>query len=166
MKYTLYLDMDGVLCDFDKAYRALDHDKVDRLMFRYATMELRIFETLDPMPDARILLNYVSRIPDVTCEILTSMGTYDPVQGNAAMMQKMNWLRSHNIPYKPNFVRSKIEKANYANPNTILIDDSPGCVNPFNSAGGNAILHKTAPDTIAQLEKLLSGLRGLEALRA
>ena len=33
---TLYLDMDGVLCNFDKAYRKIDPEQADRKKFRDA----------------------------------------------------------------------------------------------------------------------------------
>ena len=118
---TLYLDMDGVLCDFEKAYHKLDPEKADRKKFRDAVMVHKIFENLDFMPDTRELLNHVSRLNNITVEILTSMGTHDPFQANSAKHQKMHWLDKHNIPYKANFVHSKEEKAKYATPSSILI---------------------------------------------
>ena len=44
---TLYLDMDGVLCNFDKAYRAFDPKKEDRKKFRESVMTYKIFEDLE-----------------------------------------------------------------------------------------------------------------------
>lgn len=162
---TLYLDMDGVLCNFDKAYRAYDPEKSDRKRFRQAVMEYRIFEDLEFMPDAQELLNHVSRMNGITVEILTSMGTFDVVQGNAAKFQKIKWLNNKNIPYKPNFVRSKDEKAKYANATSILVDDSIGCVKPFNVAGGHGILHTNSLDSIRQIDQVIRGISGINALR-
>ena len=163
---TIYLDMDGVLCNFDKAYRAYDPYKEDRKKFRQAVLEYRIFETLEMMPDTQELLNHVSRLRGVNIEILTSVGTFDKSQGEAAKMQKIKWLNDHNIPYRTNFSRNKEEKSNWAMPNSILIDDSAGCVAPFIAKGGNAILHKHSSDTIRILDSLILQLRALEALRA
>jgi hypothetical protein len=164
---TLYLDMDGVLANFDKTYRAYDPTNLfDRKKFRSAVFDYKIFEDLEFMPDAQELLNYVSRLNNINVQILTSMGTHDPIQGNEAKRQKLSWLDKHNIPYKANFVRTKSEKAKYATPNSILVDDSPGCIDPFNSAGGNGILHKTSAETVRMLETLILQLRALNSLRA
>jgi hypothetical protein len=165
MMITLYLDMDGVLCNFDKAYRTYDPQKADRKRFRQAVMEYHIFEDLEFMPDTQELLNYVSKLDGITIEILTSLGTYEADQGNAAKSQKLHWLNKNNIPYKANFVRSKQEKANYAHPQAILVDDSIGCINPFNIANGYGILHTKSSDTIQQIHDTIRIIRGLHALR-
>jgi len=162
---TLYLDMDGVLCNFDKAYRKLDPEKADRKKFREAVFTYKIFEDLEFMPDAQELLNYVCKLDDINIQILTSMGTFDAEQGNAAKYQKMHWLESKNIPYKANFVRSKQEKANFAHENAILIDDSIGCIKPFTEKGGHGILHTRSSDTIHQLRATINGISGVSALK-
>lgn len=163
---TLYLDMDGVLCNFDKAYRVFDPQKSDRKRFAQAVLDYRIFEDLEFMPDAQELLNHVSKLDDIKIQILTSMGTFDVIQGNAAKYQKMFWLNKHNIPYVPNFVRTKHEKANYATPESILIDDSIGCITPFNAAMGHGILHINTKDTIKILDATIDSIRALKALRS
>jgi len=162
---TLYLDMDGVLCNFDKAYRKLDPEKADRKKFREAVFTYKIFEDLEFMPDAQELLNYVCKLDDIRIEILTSMGTFDAEQGNAARYQKLKWLDSKNIPYKANFVRSKEEKAKFAHDKAILVDDSTGCINPFTAKGGHGILHTRSSDTIQQIHETIRGIRGLSALK-
>ena len=160
---TLYLDMDGVLADFNKEYIKFDPLKDDRKKFRSAVLDHKIFELLDFMPDTQELLNHVSRLQGVTIEILTSMGTHDPVQGEAAKQQKLAWLNKHNLPYRANFVRNKQEKAQYANPRSILIDDSVGCISPFIEHGGHGILHVNSSDTISILDAVLVQLRSIDA---
>jgi 5'(3')-deoxyribonucleotidase len=162
-KITLYLDMDGVLADFHKEYLKHDPEKNDRKRFRSAVLDHNIFEKLDFMPDAQELLKHVSGLSDINIEILTSMGTHDPIQGAAAKQQKLNWLKSKNIPYKANFVCNKQEKAQYATPRSILVDDSIGCITPFNSAGGHGILHTSSSDTIPRLDSILLQLRAINA---
>jgi hypothetical protein len=157
--------MDGVLCNFDKAYRSLRTNATDGKRFRAAVMEYRIFEDLEFMPDTQELLTYVSKLEHIHIEILTSMGTFDVHQGNQAKYQKMKWLDSKNIPYKANFVRSKEEKAKFAHDRAILVDDSPGCIDPFNVKGGHGILHTRSSDTIQQIHDTIRGIRGLDALR-
>jgi hypothetical protein len=157
--------MDGVLCNFDKAYRALDPEKADRKKFREAVFTYKIFEDLEFMSDAQELLNFVSKLEGINIEILTSMGTYDAEQGSQAKYQKMHWLNKHNIPYKPNFVRAKQEKANFAHDRAILVDDSTGCINPFNVKGGHGILHTKSSDTVQQIHDTIRGINGLHALK-
>lgn len=163
---TIYLDMDGVIADFNKAYTKFDPQKEDKKKFRSAVLDYKIFEDLDLMPDAHQLLNHVKKLRDVNIEILTSMGTHDPFQGEEAKRQKNVWLAKHNITYKPNFVRTKTEKANYATTNSILIDDSVGCVSPFIRSGGQGILHVNASDSISLLDSIILQMRALQALRA
>jgi hypothetical protein len=45
-------------------------------------------------------------------------------------------------------------KAEYAEPNAILIDDQPKSIDPFIAAGGIGILHTSAANTIKELKKL------------
>lgn len=162
---TLYLDMDGVLCNFDKAYHAFHPEIFDKKRFRSAVMDYHIFEDLEFMPDAQELLNYVSKLNGITIEILTSMGTFDGQQGMAAKIQKQKWLDEKNIPYRANFVRCKEEKAQYATETSILVDDSIGCITPFNAKGGHGILHTKSRDSIQQIHNVICGITGLNALR-
>ena len=164
---TLYLDMDGVLADFNKAYTRLRTGAPDNHeRFRDAVMIHKIFEDLDFMPDTQQLLNHVSRLKDIDVQILTSMGTFDEIRGNEARRQKLLWLDKKNIPYKANFVRTKTEKAKYATDHTILIDDSVGCISPFIEKMGHGILHVNASDSIRLLDSTILQIRALDALRS
>jgi hypothetical protein len=161
----LYLDMDGVLADFAKTYAKMIFANDER-KFRAAVLDHKIFEDLEFMSDTQQLLNHVSKLNGVDVEILTSLGTFDSTQGNEAKHQKLKWLKKHNIPYRANFVRSKQEKANYASPDSILVDDSIGCISPFIREGGQGILHTNASDTISLLDSTIVHLRALRALQS
>ena len=158
--------MDGVLCDFDKAYRSLRTHATDGKRFRSAVMDYQIFEDLEFMPDTQELLNHVCKLDkEIDIQILTSMGTFDVQQGNEAKRQKQIWLDKWNIPYKANFVRSKEEKSLYAHKFAILIDDSPGCITPFVVKEGQGILHNKASESIELLNSVITQMRAIGALR-
>jgi hypothetical protein len=163
---TLYLDMDGVLANFNKKFLAIQSQLPDHKKFADAVVLHKIFLDLEFMPDTQELLNHVSKLHGINVEILTSMGTFDPFRGQEAKQQKMAWLNKNNIPYKPNFVRTKTEKAQYAHPKAILIDDSVGCISPFIRANGHGILHVNASETISILDSTILQIRAVEALRS
>jgi hypothetical protein len=166
---TLYLDMDGVVANFDKAYKSLRTGAPDSSKrFRSSVMDYKIFEDLEMMPNAMILLRHVSILSGVHIEMLTSLGTFESVQGAEAKRQKLLWLRKHNISYKANFVRSKGEKAKYATPSSILIDDSEGCITPFEQATGQGILYEDSKvrEALSSLDSIILQLRAIDALKS
>lgn len=158
--------MDGVICDFNSYFSQISPELDDKKRFRQAILEHNIFRMLKPMPDALDLLEFVACLSHVNVEMLTSVGTFDEKVGHEVKMQKSDWLNRNNIPHKPNFVRTKHEKAEYATPYSILIDDSIGCITPFNEAGGHGILHTSAKNSMKQLQEIFKKIRELEAYRS
>lgn len=156
---TIYLDMDGVLCNFEKAYRAMwDEFVYDRERFKEAVLVRKIFSTLEWMPNAQKFIDGVRDIEKqygVTIEMLTSTGTSRSAGKHAAIEQKTQWLKDHGIYWQPNFVCSKPEKAKYASDRAILVDDMEGCTVPFVEKGGVAFLHKDS-DYSVTLSKIIN----------
>ena len=161
-KFTkIYLDLDGVIADFNKRYRELHNtspssdDARKRFGQRFgAFIQTKQFQTLDMMPDATVLLNYLNRC-GVPVEILSS--TARPINNAEISRQKEVWLGKHNINYPANFVPGKSLKYKFADENSIIIDDTPSVIDDWNKAGGTGILHKDALTTISILDALLRG---------
>ena len=161
MKVTkLYLDMDGVLCNFEKRFTELyGKDALgarDRKNFTTNWPNFIMdgnFESLEWFPGGKELLDFIQNETDWEVEILSSSGGEKFHSEVAA--QKVVWLCNKGIPYKANIVPGRKHKTAYATPETILIDDTEDIIVNFNAAGGLGILHKDINETLAKLRTLL-----------
>lgn len=156
----IYVDMDGVIADFEKRYKELYGD-VSESKRRSIFVQNFVgfiadenFVTLELMSDARKLITFLDSL-DIPKEILSS--TAHPDNYDEISRQKNLWLNTHNIAWKQNFVPGKQHKYKYATPNSIIIDDTLSVIYDWNKAGGIAIHHKNAHTTMAILEDYLSG---------
>lgn len=161
--YTIYLDMDGVIADFDQRFRDIAgmgprdfEEKYGKKAFWDLIDEenkVKFWVGIPLMPGAKRLVDYVSQYD---YEILTA-----PSIKKQSRLGKMIWLRklhSDLFPNKPkvNFKQAKEKhqvKSNLTK-SDILIDDRAKTINTWNSAGGTGILYTSAEDTIKQLKQL------------
>jgi phosphoglycolate phosphatase-like HAD superfamily hydrolase len=156
---TIYLDMDGVLCDFEERYSKLfnetpsaTRDKKNFSPNWRKFVKGENFSTLKWYPGGRELLSFIRNYP-VEVQILSSSGGekfHDEVTA-----QKVKWLQDNEIDYEPNIVPGRGLKKDYARPDVILIDDTESNIDDFNAAGGYGILHKDVEKTKEMLKKLL-----------
>lgn len=155
----VYLDMDGVIANFDKRFKEkfgkrpqeTRNDKDFGGYFKKFIDDAE-FINLELMPDALELLNYLETI-EVPVEILSSTAREDRHQEIAK--QKDVWLDKHEIHYVRNFVPGKSLKYKFAEPSSIIIDDTQSVIDDWKKAGGVAIHHKDALSTISTLKMLL-----------
>jgi len=154
----LYLDMDGVLCSFEKRYLELFNESPgssrDRKNFSsnwVKFIEGENFATLDWNPGGQELLAYVRTIPkNIEIEMLTSSGGMK--YHTEVTIQKTQWLCERGIEFKINTVPGRKLKAAYAKSTTILVDDTPDVIDSFGAAGGITILHKDVNETLSKLK--------------
>lgn len=158
----VYLDMDGVLCDFQSRYESMfgplhreeRDDKAWSVNWQqFVTTEQ--FKTLDWFPGGRSLL---ARLVFLTqraenLEILSSSGGLEFHE--QVKEQKMYWLDKNEVFFKANIVPGRSYKAQYATPDTILIDDTPEIIDAFNAAGGHGILHTDVDQTMALVSEII-----------
>ena len=108
------------------------------------------FATLEPMPDFWILKSYLNGLT-IPKQILSSTAydeTYETIS-----RQKRDWLENCGVTWPdPIFVPGKRHKYKFAQPDTIIIDDTLSVIEDWRKAGGIAIWHKDALSTISQLE--------------
>jgi hypothetical protein len=148
----VYLDMDGVIADFDKQYKELYRmspkeadDKKEFYKLFDNFIETGQFAKLDMTQDAKILLQFLDST-GIPVEILSS--TASEKRHDAIAPQKTEWLREHGIHYPINLVPGKRLKRQYAKPDHLLIDDTSQNIDQWREDGGIGILHTDALTTI------------------
>lgn len=157
----IYLDLDGVVANFTDRYKELYHMSPDSKEARknfgnnfVNFIKSKQFETLKLLDDAPVLIEYLKN-QDIPVEILSSTGR--PDNHEEVIRQKTVWLKKHDIPFKGNFVPGKELKKNYASPSHLIIDDTLSIINDWKEAGGPAIHHKNAKETVVMLKFYLLG---------
>jgi FMN phosphatase YigB (HAD superfamily) len=158
-KLKIYVDLDGVLCDWEKAFENLgkeftkglkgqDYEDTygrDALWALIAKEgKLEFWGEMPWMQDGKELWEYIKKFNP------TVLST--PANSKFSKEGKKIWLARElgkNVP----FIFSK-DKFEHANPESILIDDYEKKYKNWIAHGGIGILHKSASQTIAELKKL------------
>jgi len=156
-KYKIYVDMDGVLTDWEDQFKrysgGIPVNVYDNLYGKAKQYQLvnqnspTYYANMHWMKDGKLLYNFIKEFPNV--EILSH------APDKKAYIGKMQWLKNNQVPFKANLVPHREDKAKFANSDSIIIDDREDVVNDFRKAGGKAILHKDSISTINQLKEML-----------
>jgi len=157
----IFLDMDGVLTDFESKITEMLGEKVWNTDAGHAVYDAHkreltskhMFRKMDPLPDAWKLTDWCIN-SGIHTEILTAAGT---VNRELVVRDKIEWIREHINPYWtviPTFKGS--QKAAFAHKKAVLIDDRDKNIDCWVDAGGIGILHTTADNTIKQLNELIA----------
>jgi hypothetical protein len=153
----IFLDMDGVLMDFDKsAGRLLHTDNIYKYEFVYGPEKFwevlhsdpHFFADLEPMPDAFALWYAVRRCNPAVLTALPLTGA-DRVDA-----QKRECIREwFGSDVEVITCRTK-DKPSYCRPGDVLVDDRAVNKPAWEAAGGRYIIHTSAADTIEQLGEM------------
>jgi len=156
LEHNIYVDMDGVLTDFDKAAIDTVGDTPDAFIERVSKHQfwkhidnagVGFWENMEWMVDGKVLWNFVSPF-DPT--ILTS-----PSMKKESEVGKTKWIK-RNLKTPPViFSRDKSREVKNGKFD-ILIDDRQDKIQKWEAAGGTGILHRNADDTIKQLKKVIT----------
>ena len=149
----LFLDLDGVLADFDAGARmvlamspkAFEAKHGRREFWRRLARAKDFYGTLPLMPDAMELFEAVRHL-DPT--ILTGL----PL-GNWAAPQKVKWAAEH-FPATRIITTMARDKYRHMTGMDVLVDDRDDHRHRWEDAGGTFIHHKNARDSLRQLAEI------------
>lgn len=156
---TLYLDMDGVVADFNEyAYRvhgfAPEVEYADDEWNQIAKNE-RLYRDLKKTPYADELVEYCKKFSEVnnyTICFLTAVPKSNKLHW--AFTDKVEWARTHFADIPVHFGPYSKDKHFHCKRDDILIDDRMSNVKEWRNVGGMAILHENLDKTIGELRKI------------
>lgn len=147
---ALFLDLDGVLADFDRGVVAVTGRRPDEVpmeeMWRALSRHPDFFGTLELMPDAQHLWAFCAPHRPT---ILTGL----PL-GRWAPAQKTRWVARRLGADVPVITCLARDKPRHGGPGTLLVDDRETARAPWEAAGGTFIRHHSAAESIAALTAL------------
>jgi hypothetical protein len=172
-KYQIYCDMDGVLTDFETRFvtllqqegpkyyskatiaqvtRPKHFDKLEgteefwKFIDQYIGLEF--WSEMEWMPNGRQLWDFIQPYGP---KILTS-----PSEDNTSRLGKRLWVKENLVPAPEVLFRFGDAKSDFANENTILIDDKPSNLAAFAGKGGIALEVKDG-----EIQSVINALREL-----
>ncbi|HWX47861.1 MAG TPA: hypothetical protein VNZ61_07400 [Roseomonas sp.] len=146
----LFLDLDGVLADFDRGVKAVTGKRPEELsvkaMWSALAQAPRFFETLEFMADAEALWRFCAPHRPT---ILTGL----PL-GAWAPEQKRRWVARMLGADVPVITCMSREKPRWSGPGCVLVDDRVSTREGWERKGGTFIHHLSAHRSIAALRRL------------
>jgi len=171
--YTIYCDMDGVLCNFDKGYEDLTGVSTQEAnekskssfwkRFRDSLNEKNIKEkdfwaNLEWQPGGKELWNYIQQYnPNILSAPSVNFSLPSDQQlspdYNEAIQGKKEWIAKNLSGVGEEIFVPAPQKATYASPKSILIDDMKKNTDAWRASSGKAIHHTSASETLKILKE-------------
>ena len=162
--YTIYCDMDGVLCDFDQGYEKLTGESTDEAnakgksyfwkLFRESVgkNEKDFWANLPWQPGGEELWTFISPYnPNILSSPAINFSKPQDQQldpnYNEAIIGKKEWINKNLYNVGKEIFVPASQKVDSVAPNHILIDDMKKNTDAWEAAGGIAILHKNYATT-------------------
>jgi hypothetical protein len=150
----LYLDMDGVLADFDKkateifgvSPRAFEDRFGSKVFWQVLQSYPDFYNSFAMMIDAPFLLDAVMHLKPI---VLTGV----PLWGDQAASQKRAWLKRY-LPGVPVITCRSKDKSKHCQPGDVLVDDRTEYKHLWEEAGGIYVVHTDAYNSIRELRAL------------
>ncbi len=157
-KPYIFIDMDGVLADFD--LHARNHGKYDSNgKVKWDELDEKWWKTMPACDGAK---DFYDEVKDMDAGILKFLSA--PVPRADSFVGKVEWIQSF-LPERGNFALldlilcPKRDKHCLAAPNRILIDDSEKNIKEWQEAGGIGILHKgDFAETLKELRTVIANI--------
>ena len=155
--YRIFVDLDGVLTDFDKQFETLGQGKIDGYEEKHGSFQfweliksggLKWWSEMPFMKNGEKLWEFIIE-NFVDIKVLSTPAKTIP----ESRLGKMMWVKTHLGNY-PLILWSN--KEDYAGEKNILIDDRVDNINKWKENGGIGILHKSVISTIKELKKFLT----------
>jgi PAS domain-containing protein len=152
--YTIYLDMDGVIVDFDRQFEEAfgmsprEFEEAFGTEMFWKKIEERgvgFWRGMEWMPGGQELYNRISQFDHY---LLSS-----PSRSETSKIGKHLW-KKDNTPGTKLILARSYNKKNYADKSNILIDDREDNIQQWRDAGGIGILYKSAAQVNKELDKL------------
>lgn len=155
-QYSVFVDLDGVLCDFDKALYDLtgNHRADSKLEDNWDMIKkagVAFWEYMPWMKGGKDLWRYLTMF--VAPVLLSAVPHPRYGHGEIPSRGKNMWVRRELGNYQVITCLRKQKKA-FADRHNILIDDKRENIDEWKRAGGIGILHTNTSTTIHQLEHL------------
>lgn len=161
LRPRIFVDLDGVLADFDARVVALFGEKQhantpaeqDAMWARLAVHQ-DLYRDLAPMPDAMLLWDGVIAT-GCNVAVLTALPRRTTMP--TAQADKEAWCLKHLKPHRPVLTGPySRDKWKHARPGDILIDDRQSNVTDWGAHGrGHGILHKSAVESLSAVYEIL-----------
>ncbi|CAK9098582.1 Pectin acetylesterase 3 [Durusdinium trenchii] len=151
-RVQLFVDLDGVLADFERGVRELTGKTPEQLgvshMWRSVEQANGFFSRLSWMPGAQEMWH--THLRPLRPTILSGV----PMSTTRwAEKQKLEWCKRHLGHEVPVILCATRDKALYSGPGRILIDDRERTRRPWEAAGGAFVLYKHAAGAVAELTR-------------